>query len=102
VTTYNGLERNEQGVERVNFKQGAIYQLPNGRELVARVTRGDGVVLFNLNASVPGRYHLNAEGRLLLHGELTAWETRDLYETGRVASPDLTAILAAASLGDKC
>jgi hypothetical protein len=92
VTTYNGLEGNEQGVERVNFKQGAIYQLPNGRELV----------LFNLNASVPGRYHLNAEGRLLLHGELTAWETRDLYETGRVASPDLTAILAAASLGDKC
>jgi hypothetical protein len=82
----------------MNFKERAIYQLPNGRELVARVTHDDRVVLYTLSASVPGQYELNSEGRLVLHGELTAWETKDLYETGRMASPDLTVMLAAASV----
>ena len=84
----------------MSFKERAIYQLPNGRELVARVTDGDRVVLYNLSASVPGQYELNLEGRLLFQGELTAWETRDLHDTGRVASPGLTAHLAAGSLND--
>jgi hypothetical protein len=85
----------------MSFKERAIYQLPNGRELVARATDGDRVVLYNLSASLPGKYELNREGRLLLHGELTAWETKDLLETGRVASPDLTAHLEDGSLSDR-
>ena len=80
------------------FKERAIYQLPNGRELVARVTHDDGVVLYNLTASVPGQYELNDEGRLLFLGKLTAWELKDLHETGREASADLTAHLADGSL----
>jgi hypothetical protein len=79
----------------MNFKERAIYQLPNGRELVARVDNGDGVVLYNLIASDPGQYELNEEGRLLFHGKLTAWEIKDLRETGRVASLDLATHLAA-------
>ncbi len=85
----------------MNLKEGAIYQLPNGRELVARVTNGGRVVLYNLSASVPGQYELNSAGRLLFHGRLTAWEMKDLHETGRRASPDLTALLAAGSLSDR-
>ena len=81
----------------MNLKERAIYQLPNGRELVARVADGDRVVLYNISAQVPGQYELNSDGRLLFHGELTAWEMKDLHETGRVASPDLTAHLAAGS-----
>jgi hypothetical protein len=85
----------------MNLREGAIYQLPNGRELVARVIQGDRVVLYNLSASVPGQYELNLDGRLLFQGELTAWETRDLHDTGRVASTGLTAHLAAGAPGDR-
>ena len=85
----------------LNLTERAIYQLPNGRELVARVTHGDRVVLYNLSSQVPGQYEFNSEDRLLFHGELTAWEMKDLHETGRVASPDLIAHLAAGSLSDR-
>jgi hypothetical protein len=85
----------------MDLKERAIYQLPNGRELVARLTPGNRVVLYNLSASLPGQYELNSEGRLLLNGELTAWETKDLFETGRVASPDLTEILVEGSTTDR-
>jgi hypothetical protein len=94
-----GIKRDEQG-GRMSFKEGAIYQLPNGRELVVLVTQGDGVILCNLSASVPGQYELTPEGRLLFLGKLTAWEMKDLHETGRVASPDLTAHLAGIPLSD--
>jgi hypothetical protein len=77
----------------MNFKERAIYQLPNGRELVACVTRGDKTVLYNLSASESGRYELNSEGRLLFDGQLTAWQMDDLLETGRVAAPEVTSIL---------
>ena len=65
----------------MNLREGVIYQLPNGRELVARVIQGDRVVLYSLSRSVPGQYELNSEGRLLFDGELTAWEMKDLHET---------------------
>lgn len=84
----------------MDFKERAIYQLPNGRELVAHLTGGNKAILYNLTASEPGKYELNPEGRLLLNGRLTAWGMDDLLDTGRVASPDLAAGLVEASAAD--
>lgn len=72
----------------MNLKDGAIYQLPNGRELVACLTCDNQTVLFNLSGSESGMYELNWEGRLLFDGQLTAWQIDDLLETGRVAGSD--------------
>lgn len=77
----------------MDFKEGAIYQLPNGRELIAHPTRENKAVLYNLSASDAGTYELNPEGRLLFNGQMTAWEEGDLLNTGRNASPDLDALL---------
>ena len=54
-------------------------------------------VLFSLIASESGLYELNSEGRLLVDGQLTAWQIEDLLETGRVAEPAVTAVLAEGS-----
>jgi hypothetical protein len=77
----------------MDLKERSIYQLPSGRELVARLNRENKVVLYNLSASEPGEYELNAQGRLLFNGKLTAWEMADLLDTGRTASPDLAAVV---------
>lgn len=47
----------------------------------------------NLSATEPGQYEVNCEGRLLFDGQLTAWEMHDLLDTGRMATPNLTAVL---------
>jgi hypothetical protein len=78
----------------MNLKDTAVYQLPNGRELVAYMTCDNETVLFNLSNSESGMYELNSEGRLVFDGQLTAWQIDDLIETGRVAGPDATSILA--------
>jgi hypothetical protein len=93
LKTAISLNHFEQGVGKMDFKEGAIYQLPNGRELIAHSTRESKPVLYNLSASDAGMYELNSEGRLLFNGQLTAWEVGDLLETGRNASPDLDALL---------
>jgi hypothetical protein len=85
----------------MEFKERAIYQLPNGRELVAYLTGANKAILYNLTASEPGEYELNSEGRLLLNGRLTAWEEDDLLDTGRIASPDVTAVLVKAAAADE-
>jgi hypothetical protein len=73
----------------MDLKERAIYRLPNGRELFARITGEQQVVLYNLSASETGQYELNADGRLLFNGQLTAWGIADLMETGRVAPPEM-------------
>jgi|GEM_PF-1668621 len=73
----------------MDLKERAIYQLPNGRQLFARITREQQVVLYNLNASETGQYELNPDGRLLFNGQMTAWEIADLLETGHVAPPEV-------------
>lgn len=82
----------------MTLKDGTIYQLPNGRELVACMTCDDGTVLFSLSVSEAGLYALNLEGRLLVDGRLTAWHTDDLLETGRVAAPEVTSSLVERSM----
>jgi hypothetical protein len=77
----------------MNLKDRAIYQLPNGRELVACRTCDNETLLFSVSATESGLYELNSEGRLLLDGRLTAWERNDLLETGRLASLEVTSIV---------
>lgn len=80
----------------MNLKDRAIYQLPNGRELIAKVSDGE-VVFSNLSADDDREYQLNSEGRLMFDGQITAWDTSDLMETGRVAAPDTVQVLAEAT-----
>ena len=84
-----------KGEAKVDIKERGIYQLPNGRELFARVTREEECVLYNLSASESGVYAFDSEGRILFNGKRTAWEINDLLDTGRVASPEVTGLLAA-------
>lgn len=81
----------------MSLKERAIYQLPNGRELVAHLTRQNKTVLYNLSASDLGEYEVNTDGRLMFNGQLTAWATNDLLDTGRVASPEVTTRLISSS-----
>ena len=85
----------------MNLKDCAIYQLPNGRELVAYMTCDNETVLFSLSASESGMYELNSEGRLLFDGQWTAWQIDDLLETGRVAAPEMKSVLAEGSAADR-
>jgi hypothetical protein len=80
----------------MNLKDRAIYRLPNGRELVACLTCDNETILFSVNASEPGLYQLNSEGRLLVDGQFTAWQIDNLLETGRVAAPEVTTKLVVA------
>jgi hypothetical protein len=84
----------------MTFKERAIYQLPNGRQLVACMTCGDETVLYTLSTSESRRYELNSQGRLLFDGRLTAWGIGDLLETGRVATPEVACQLLERSKTD--
>jgi hypothetical protein len=84
----------EQGVESMELRERAVYRLPNGRELVARVSRGRTIVLYNLDSSDPRQYQVDEQGRLLLNGRLTAWATADLREEGRTVPPEVIASLS--------
>lgn len=77
----------------MNLKDGAIYQLPNGRELVACVTCDNETLLFSVSATESGPYEWNSDGRLLCDGQLTAWQIDDLLETGRVAGREIASIV---------
>lgn len=83
----------------MDFKPRSIYQLPNGRELVA-ASDGSKPVLRNLSASEPGTYEMNEEGRLLFNGQITAWEVQDLVDTGRTSSPDLAAVVTESAVAE--
>lgn len=87
----------EQGGSVVDLKERRIYQLPNGRELVARRLRGQQVILYSLSASDPREYEINPDGRLVLDGQLTAWEVSNLLDTGRSASDELSDLMSDAS-----
>ena len=89
-----------KGDNKVDLKERGIYQLPNGRELFARVTNEERAALYILSASESGEYTVDSEGRLLFNGELTAWDLDDLSDTGRTASPDVMAVLAGSADAD--
>lgn len=75
----------------MHLRDGAIYQLPNGRELIARVSAGEETRLCSINSAEDVQYEVSSEGRLFAHGRLTAWSTEDLSDTSRVFSPEAPA-----------
>ena len=81
----------------MDLKDRGIYQLPNGRELVARVTESE-VLFYSLDPAEIGEYELNSDGRILLNGKVTAWDNRNLSETGQQLPPDMAEALARRAL----
>ena len=79
------------------FRAGAIFVLPNGREVMAA---GDGLKLYAVGGDEKTvlRYELNEGGRLLLDGRLTAWDIKDLRDTNRTG--ELPPALQASQSGE--
>ena len=62
------------------FREGGIYVLPNGRELMAS---GDGQTFYAVaeDRKKALRYELNESGRLVVNGRVTAWGQEDLRDS---------------------
>ena len=67
----------------MNLRDHGIYRLPNGRELVALVSRGKPLLLYKFSEPDRIEYALNEGGRLTFQGRQTAWSIDDLSDTGR-------------------
>ena len=68
----------------MHLRDRGIYCLPNGRELVVLSNGDNGQVSYKLAGTADGSdYEISDEGRLLSAGRLTAWDIRDLSDTGR-------------------
>jgi hypothetical protein len=77
-------KHNDQGEKaRMDLRDGCIYRLPNGRELVALGSQKRTTLLFEVGEPDKIQYALNAAGRLTFQGRLTAWSVADLVDTGR-------------------
>lgn len=71
----------------MSLREQGIYCLPNGRELVVR-ERTNGGNEFRLSGwghFEASEYLVNDSGRILAQGKLTAWDIKDLTDTGRTA-----------------
>ena len=66
----------------MNLRDGGIYRLPNGRELIVLCKRENGNVSYRLSCRT-GQYEISDEGRLICDGKLTAWDVSNLNDTGR-------------------
>jgi len=67
----------------MQLRQLGIYQLPNGRVLIA-----EGRLLFvygDNNESQTDSYEVDENGRLVSNGKDTAWAVSDLLDTGVTA-----------------
>ena len=62
------------------YREGGIYVLPNGRELMAS---GDGQTFYAISedGKKAVRYELNELGRLMISGRITAWGREDLRDS---------------------
>jgi hypothetical protein len=70
----------------MHFRDRGIYCLPNGRELVALSNGENGRVRYRLagtGCADASDYEVGDDGRLFCGGRLTAWDVRDLSDTGR-------------------
>lgn len=72
----------------MSLRELGIYCLPNGRELV--VLRKNGSSTEELRLGGWGHfketeYVVNEVGRMISEGKLTAWDIKDLTDTGRTA-----------------
>ena len=70
----------------MKLKERGIYCLPNGRELVVITKDGNGPIqLRGAESFEMTEYEVDAAGRLLTEGKLTAWDLQHLRDTGRTA-----------------
>jgi hypothetical protein len=72
----------------MELRERGIYRLPNGRELVVMDARRNGHAHYRLRGwerFESSEYEINDAGRLLTQGKLTAWDLKDLNDTGRTA-----------------
>lgn len=70
----------------MTLREGGIYVLPNGRELVVAGESNCPGVVFELKVwghFESTEYEVNDAGRLLAHGKLTAWDVQHLQDTGK-------------------
>lgn len=65
----------------MELKVGGVYCLPNGRELIVLCNQ-EGQVSYRLLCG-GCQYEINADGRLICNGKLTAWDSSNLINTGR-------------------
>jgi hypothetical protein len=78
----------EQGRFMVKLRERGIYRLPNGRELVALEGLGGGYFFYGIyewEHEESPTYESGDNGRLYSKGKLTAWDAKDLSDTGRTA-----------------
>jgi hypothetical protein len=72
----------------MTLREGGIYVLPNGRELVVSGQDNAPGILFRLRGwdqFETTEYEVNDSGRLMAHGKLTAWDMHHLQDTGKTA-----------------
>ncbi len=71
----------------MNLREQGIYCLPNGRELVVvgKIVGRDEIRLSGWGQFAASEYLVNDAGRILAQGKLTAWDVKDLTDTGRTA-----------------
>ena len=72
----------------MSLREGGIYCLPNGRELLVLRKNGNDsrrVRLRGWERFEMSEYELSESGRLLHEGKLTAWDVGSLRDTGRNA-----------------
>jgi hypothetical protein len=72
----------------VRLRERGIYLLPNGRELVAAQGVQGGYFLYGTDEwehDASPMYESGENQRLYSNGKLTAWDVRDLIDTGRTA-----------------
>lgn len=70
----------------MDLRDRGIYCLPNGRELVVLRNGENGHASYSLRCTTCAEatdYKVSDEGRLLCQGRLTAWDIKDLSDTGR-------------------
>jgi hypothetical protein len=73
----------------MNLREGGIYSLPNGRELVVLRKHQNGRRAYTLGGwgrFETSEYEVNDAGRLICHGKLTAWDVTNLRDTGQTAT----------------
>ena len=72
----------------MTLREGGIYMLPNGKELVVSGQGQAPGVLFTLRGwdqFETTEYEVNDSGRLTAQGKLTAWDMHHLQDTGKTA-----------------
>lgn len=70
----------------MQLRDRGVYCLPNGRELIVYSNGDNGKPSYKLSCTTVTDvtdYEVSDDGRLFNGGRLTAWDVKDLSDTGR-------------------